>query len=165
MKPPNSIIVATFLAWAIVSCCSCTSEQNGGEAAEQFVTNSKKTVKVDPEIEISGHLVRVSNGPYTSNGKPTADAEEFARKLILMLPEMKTFASNQLLETYNDSWTDADNPALTVPQFASNLKSPEIFVSDELGAANIYFSDSDMFGGHLVAVSVQEGKIDSASMK
>ena len=82
-----------------------------------------------------------------------------------MLPDMKKVASASLLETYNDSWLDDDHDKLTAEQFIANLTSPELVIYDAINAATIYFSDSDMFGGHMVAVSVWEGEIDDASLK
>jgi len=82
-----------------------------------------------------------------------------------MLPEMKDAAADSLLATYNASWLDDDHHELTTAQFVSNLGSPDLVIYDAIGAAAVYFSDSDMFGGHKVAVSVWEGVIDDATLK
>jgi len=161
----KSIIITALLSASIIGLSSCSKKQNGSDVARPNTTTSKPEKEMDPEIEYDGHKIRVMNGPYTNNGEPTAEAKQFAEELVSRLPEMKTFASSELLDTYNDSWADDDHPELKPSQFASNLKSPEIVVYDEIGGATIYFSDSDMFGGHRVAVSVYEGKIYHASLK
>ncbi|MCA8997230.1 MAG: DUF2262 domain-containing protein [Planctomycetaceae bacterium] len=116
-------------------------------------------------LTVRGHTVRVLDGHYTSEGKPTSAAEQFAEKIIAKLPTIKKFATQQLLETFNDVWAEDEVDELTPEQFAANLTSPKIVLADELGAASIYFSDSDMFGGHLIDVWINKGKIADASLQ
>ena len=77
---------------------------------------------------------------------------------------MKRFATQQLLETFNDSWAEDDDEELEATQFEANLVAPQIVIYDEIGAATVYFADSDMFGGHSIDVSINEGKISDASL-
>ena len=162
----NSVILP-FLAATLLCLASCNNaERADDKGAEQpSIETTNDGVQMDPEIQLEGHKIRVMQGPYVSDGSPTPEANEFAAKLISMLPDMKKVASASLLETYNDSWLDDDHDKLTAEQFIANLTSPELVIYDAIGAATIYFPDSDMFGGHMVAVSVWEGEIDDASLK
>ena len=166
MNRRNSILLG-ILVPAVVALCSCSQPDQGSDkAVEQSSTKTTTNgEQMDSEIELEGHKIRVMSGPYISDGSPTPEANEFAAKLVAMLPEMKNVAASGLLDTYNESWVDDDHHELTAPEFVSNLSSPELVIYDAIGAATIYFTDSDMFGGHKVAVSVWKGEIDDASIK
>lgn len=128
-----------------------------------FVGESRfpfKEANVDTEITVDSYEIRVLDGPYTEGDAATPAARTFAKKLIGMLPEMKRFAARQLLETYNDSW--AEDEELNATQFEANLVSPRIVIYDEIGAATVYFADSDMFAGHSIDVSINDGNISDA---
>ena len=119
---------------------------------------------VDTKITIDGYEIRVLEGPYTDGDAATPAATTFARQLIGMLPAMKQFAAQELLDTYNDSWAEDEDDELDAAQFAANLVSPKIVIYDELGAATVYFADSDMFAGHSIEVWINEGEISDASL-
>lgn len=115
-------------------------------------------------ITIDGYKIRVLDGAYTDGDTPTPAATEFGKQIIAMLPAMKRFASQELLETYNDSWAEDEDEELDAAQFEANLVSPEIVIYDEIGAASVYFQDSDMFAGHLIDVSINEGEVTHATL-
>lgn len=58
-----------------------------------------------------------------------------------------------LLETHNDSWADPDEgfPELTREGFLSKVVLSQIQLMEE-DSLTLYFTDSDIFGGHLVDV-------------
>lgn len=118
----------------------------------------------DPKLEIEGYQVTVMHGAYTVDGHPTAAATEYALQLIGLLDQMRDFAAIEYLPLYNDSWREEDAPTLTREEFMSRLTNPLIVLYDELGAAAIYFDDSDMFAGHAIEVSVEPGQIVDASL-
>jgi hypothetical protein len=118
----------------------------------------------DLTFEIDGYVVRVLEGPYWEEGKPTPAARELAAHLIKQLDEMRAFASQKYLDLYNDTWREDDDPILNQEEFCSRLIDPGIVLYDELGAAAIYFDDSEMFAGHSIEVWVEEGKIVNAKM-
>lgn len=118
----------------------------------------------DPKLEIEGYQVTVMQGPYTVDGHPTAAATEYVLQLIGLLDQMRDFAAIEYLPLYNDSWREEDAPTLTREEFMSRLTNPLIVLYDELGAAAIYFDDSDMFAGHAIEVSVESGQIVDASL-
>lgn len=58
-----------------------------------------------------------------------------------------------LLETHNDSWADPDEgfPELTREGFLSKIALSQIQLMEE-DSLTLYFTDSDIFGGHLIDV-------------
>ena len=59
-----------------------------------------------------------------------------------------------LLETYNDCWADPDDeelPEMNAETFLSRIALESINVGEEQ-ALNLYFADSDLFGGHAIDV-------------
>ena len=84
--------------------------------------------------------------------------------LISNFHEMKMFAAKEYLDVYNESWREEDSPILNEQEFRSRLNNPSIVIYDELGAATIYFEDSNMFAGHSIEVSVDDNEIAYASL-
>jgi hypothetical protein len=66
--------------------------------------------------------------------------------------ECRLYAANQLLETLNQGWAE-DGP-ITTDEFVRRLV-PDSIVVHESGYTEVYFSDDDMFWGHLVAVRIK----------
>ena len=118
----------------------------------------------DASFTHDGHDIGVLDGPYLQDGQPTSTAHDFAATLIGLLDEMRSFAAQQFLKTYNDTWREEDEPIIDEREFCSRLVNPSIVLYDELGAAIIYFDDSDMFAGHSIGVTVNGGQIAHASM-
>jgi hypothetical protein len=118
----------------------------------------------DVTVEIDGHTIEVLTGPYVVDGQPTAAAIEFASQLVALLNRIREFVATEYLALYNDTWREEDAPILALDEFTSRLTNPSIVVYDEIGAATIYFNDSDMFAGHLIEISVESGEIAHASL-
>ncbi|HET7460129.1 MAG TPA: DUF2262 domain-containing protein [Longimicrobium sp.] len=118
----------------------------------------------DVTMEIDGHVVDVIPGPYVHDGKPTAAAREFAAKLIGQLGEMRRYAAGELLDLYNDTWREGEDPELDEDEFCSRLTNPSITLYDEAGSAAVYFDTSAMFSDHAIEVWIDGGEIASASM-
>lgn len=108
--------------------------------------------------------VDVMDGPYVHDGQPTAAAREFAAKLIGQLDELRRYAAGELLDLYNDTWREDEDPELNEDEFCSRLTNPSITVYDEVGSAAVYFDTSEMFSDHAVEVWIDGGEIASASM-
>ena len=119
---------------------------------------------MDASIVVGDHTVEVLDGPYASNGVATQDAIAFAQGLLGRLDEIRRFAAGRLLPLYNDVWRDEDHGELSIADFESNLVDPSVVIYDEVGAALIYFGDSDMFGGHSIEVAVQGSEIIDAEI-
>jgi len=118
----------------------------------------------DTTFIIEGQEIRVLDGPYLSDGKVSSEGKEFISKLISTFEEMRVFAAKQYLETYNELWREEGSPIINEQEFCSLLKNASIVLYDEIGAAAIYFEDSNMFAGHSIEVSVDNHKIDYASI-
>ena len=118
----------------------------------------------DATLEVDGHIISVLEGPYLHAGIPTTDASDFATRLVGMIDQMRDFAAKQYLAIYNDTWREEEDPILTAVEFFSRLNRPSIVLYDEIGAAAIYFEDSDMFAGHSIEVSIDSGRISHASL-
>ena len=118
----------------------------------------------DATFRLDDHEIRVLDGPYLLDGEPTSEASEFAATLSGLLDEMRAFAAQRYLEIYNDTWRQEDDPIIDEREFCARLTNPSIVLYDEIGAATIYFNDSDMFAGHSIEVSVDGGNIAYASM-
>lgn len=118
----------------------------------------------DANFKVDGHKIRVLSGPYLNKGKPTPEAREFAVTLIGWLDKIRTFAAKRYRRVYNDTWREEGDPILNNAAFCARPIDPSIVLYDEIGAATVYFGDSDMFCGHSIEVSIHEGKIADASM-
>jgi hypothetical protein len=118
----------------------------------------------DATFTLDGHEIRVLDGPYLRDGVPTAEARAYAATLVGLLDAMRVFAAVRYLPIYNDSWREEDDLAINEAEFCERLTNPGIVLYDEMGAAVVYFDDSDMFAGHTIEVSVDNGKITHASM-
>lgn len=113
----------------------------------------------DVRFQVRGITVRVLDGPYVESGTPNPAAHAFAAELVTTLDELRSFAAQQLLSKYDDQWREEESPALTEDEFCARLTEPSMILFDDLGFTTIYFKDSDMFAGHSIEVSVDEGEI------
>lgn len=75
---------------------------------------------------------------------------------------------DSLLETYNDCWADPDDdalPEMDAQAFLSRIMLESMNVDDALGIS-LYFSDSDLFGGHTIDVLwLADDKMYDASLQ
>lgn len=109
------------------------------------------------EIHHNGVPVTVIDGCYLDHNQPTTSASEYISQLVQGLDAIRQFAADKLTELYNKNWTDDDHPTLNRSSFIERLVNPTITLYDEMGAAVVYFEDSDMFSGHWIEVSVNNG--------
>ena len=100
--------------------------------------------------------VTVDYPGYVASGALSAEGEQYVRHLIASISRAKEFAAAELLETYNKSWREPGEPKLTQEQFCEALQLTAVRVSDEPGAASVFFSDNDIFGGHAVVVDFED---------
>ena len=118
----------------------------------------------DASFDIDGHTIRVLEGPHLQDAEPTVAAREFASALIGLLDRMRELAAKRHLAVYNDNWREKGDPRLDEREFCSRLTNPEIVLYDEVGAAAVYFEDSNMFAGHSIEVSIDHGEMTDASL-
>ena len=112
------------------------------------------------ELNIDGHTVEIDEGPYLINGTATEETIIFAKRLVARIPKYKDAACKKLLSLYNDTWLDDEIGLLDEIGFKERLVDPSINISDEIGAATVYFKDSDMFGGHFVEIGLNDSEVD-----
>ena len=115
-------------------------------------------------FEVQGHEVAVLEGPYLQDGVPTSEARAYAATLIGMFDEMRQAAAGKFLQLYNDTWREEEDPELDADGFMKRLVEPSIVLFDEPGNATIFFGDSDMFAGHSIQASVQDGVIEHMTL-
>jgi len=117
---------------------------------------------MDAKLTIEGLNILVLDGPYTLDGKATDEARAFAKKLIAQLDEIREKIADEMLAMYNDDWRDSDDDdpePITRGTFMERVTNPSIHLYDDMGAACIYFNDSNMFGGHAIEVFVDHHKV------
>lgn len=75
---------------------------------------------------------------------------------------------DSLLETYNDCWADPDDdelPEMDAKAFLARIAFESVNVDDERGITR-YFTDSDLFGGHMIDVFwLADDKMYDASLQ
>ncbi|OUL24372.1 hypothetical protein BV378_18450 [Nostoc sp. RF31YmG] len=60
-------------------------------------------------------------------------------------------AANQLLNLYNHTWNDGDE--IDCQTFMELMKLEEVHLNSD-GSANLYYDDGDLFGGHVIIISI-----------
>ena len=101
--------------------------------------------------------IKVLDGPYLVDGKPTSEAIDYYCSIVDRLDELRSFAADALLELYNRTWWTDEIGKLDRGGFMSRLTSPSVHLYDELGTALVYFDDGDMFAGHFIELSLEDG--------
>jgi len=108
----------------------------------------------DVTLDYRGVRVRILNGPYLEEGRPTTQAVDYYMELFERLDDLRRFAADALLGIYHDSWADDDEPPMDRDSFIAKLVNPAILLMDEIGSACVYFDDSDLFLGHGIEISL-----------
>ncbi|AWI08541.1 DUF2262 domain-containing protein [Ereboglobus luteus] len=119
-----------------------------------------------PNIELTfdNVPVRIMDGPYLKDGKPSVTAVKHYKSLVKRLPELRAFAAKELCSLYNDTWLDESIGTVDEKRFAHMLTNPSIHLFDEVGASVVYFDDAGLFAGHSIEVSVEDGTPTSADI-
>lgn len=73
-------------------------------------------------------------------------------------------ASDELLKTKNESWLEEDEAPLTADEFMKRLLLTEAVV-DHDGSVIFWYEDDDMFWGHSISVSCNDGEPEFANMQ
>ena len=105
-----------------------------------------------------GVKVKILDGPYLVNGRPTDRAVSDYSGWIARLDEFKGFAADRLLVLYNDTWLDDQIGQIDRAGFIARLNRPSVHLYDELGAAVVYFNDGNLFAGHSIEVHVNKSE-------
>ena len=67
---------------------------------------------------------------------------------------MRQKASDELREVYNGKWNNDER--IEAEEFMKRLKLNEVLIFAD-GSAEVYYGDGEMFGGHVIIVSMGEG--------
>jgi len=120
---------------------------------------------VDVTFEHEGIRVSVPNGALLSNGRPTAEAVAFYSNLIAGIPALKQYVATRLLPLYNDVWYDEEIGDLDEEAFIRRLCKPSVqLYDDDVSLAVVYFKDGNIFGGHSIEVTIENGVPCDASL-
>jgi hypothetical protein len=106
------------------------------------------------ELEGKAFNVAVAYPGYISGNGLSDNGDRYVQSLIAEVTNAKLFAAKSLIKTYNENWLDEDHPELSSVEFAQVLTLKNITILDEPDYGILYFSDGDMFGGHLVSVTL-----------
>jgi hypothetical protein len=112
----------------------------------------------DVKTTINGVNVMVTNSNcYILDGKISFKCIDFINKLVNEIPIAKQLSARNMLKLYNETWLDESIGILNDDKFIARLKVSEITILDEPGAAILYFSDGNIFGGHFIEIVYDEG--------
>jgi hypothetical protein len=75
--------------------------------------------------------------------------------LALNLERSKEFACSKLIDLRNDNWLQQNEVPVTKEEFLKKMKFDGINAFKD-GGFEIYFTDSNLFGGHWIMVEVTE---------
>lgn len=64
---------------------------------------------------------------------------------------LRLCAANHLLNLYNDHWNNGDE--INYQTFMELMKLEEVYLNSD-GSAKLYYDDGDLFGGHVIIVSI-----------
>jgi len=102
----------------------------------------------------NGYVVSVGYAGYLSDDSFSQEGIDYIELLLSIVDEARAFAAEELLETYNDVWSE-NEVTITSEEFKKNLELSFMEILDEPNSADLYFSDNDMFAGHSVVVLVK----------
>ena len=111
----------------------------------------------------NNYVVSVGYAGYLSEDSFSKEGVDYIELLLSIVDEAKSFAAEELLETYNEVWSENED-AITSEQFKKNLELSYIEILDEPNSADLYFNDNDMFAGHYVAVLVGGAAVKDARL-
>jgi len=68
--------------------------------------------------------------------------------------QARRFAAEKLLRVCNDSWNEGED--ITGPEFAERIALESLTTYPD-HSAELYYDDGDLFWGHVIIVSIEEG--------
>lgn len=122
------------------------------------VTFNKRADNFETTITIAGQRCDLFICDIAENdtNKATEIADKVNNWLSGHIDDVKTFAAEKLLDIKNSSWLEEDETPLTAAGFATQI-SLDAVTSFADGSLEIHFFDNDIFWGHSIQVSVNEG--------
>lgn len=127
----------------------------------------RKLPKLKPDKDFPNDLVghiRLFTGRVGVSVSITAETEseqlkyasESIQKLDDLSSKAKEAATSSLLATYNEDWRLPDSDPLSEHGFANRLRLKDVEF-EKRPRISLWFDDSNMFGGHSILVTFQDG--------
>jgi uncharacterized protein (TIGR03067 family) len=110
-------------------------------------------VELRPGLTIDFH---VEPGDDADDAAVVAAGRDFFRWLRRHERAARRFAAGELLDTYNGSWNHGE--PISARTFAGRTTLENVGLDPE-GGADLYYADGDLFWGHTIIVSVDEGRV------
>jgi hypothetical protein len=117
------------------------------------------------EVKCQGHQIKLRIDSSSPEDELDQLAQHAIEKVESNWGNIQDNLANSLLETYNDDWADPDEgfPEFSRDEFLEKVVLETIELMDE-GALTLYFSDSDLFGGHWIDLFWTEEKMYDATL-
>ena len=133
----------------------------------QFLHN-KKLNRWETDATMMGRKIKLRFDRSFPEAKLVDIANSTVSKVQANTRRIQQNIVDSLLETYNDCWADPDDdalPEMDAQAFLFRIMLESVNVDDELGIS-LYFSDSDLFGGHTIDVLwLADDKMYDASLQ
>ncbi|MBC8078113.1 MAG: DUF2262 domain-containing protein [Chloroflexales bacterium] len=110
------------------------------------------TIALPPASNVG---VQIDLGTDQDDAAAIVTGRAFVDWLRAHEPEARAYAASLMLDGYNSDW--GDDEQLTPAAFAERLTLEEIAVGSD-GDATLYYNDGDLFGGHVVIVSLDANR-------
>lgn len=65
-------------------------------------------------------------------------------------PHLRALVASELLDLYNDTWRQADAPALDHAGFTARIRPAGVDISED--CVEVFFDDGALFGGHSIVL-------------
>ena len=111
---------------------------------------------MDFTLNHSGVEVTIMDGPHLREGVATPEAVEFYTRLISDLDNLRRHAAKRLLRLYNEAWVCEEIGPVDEQGFMQRLTNPRVTLFDAIGAAWVFFDDSNLFAGHCIEIFIHE---------
>ena len=99
--------------------------------------------------------VQIELGADQDDADAIAAGSAFVGWLRAHEPEARAYAASLMVDGYNSNW--GDDEQLTPAEFAERLTVETAGLSPD-GEATLFYADGDMFGGHVVIVSLDASR-------
>jgi hypothetical protein len=119
---------------------------------------------LDVNLIFQGIEVEVLDGHYLENGQPTDEAIKYYTSIIENVNQLKSFVAAEMLDGYNENWLDEEIGNIDELKFKELISLKSILIFNELGYALAYFDDGDLFGGHSIEISINNGAPEYAQI-
>ena len=116
--------------------------------------------QIKPVIETiyEGHPIEVWGDYYVCASELTPVGATFLRTLIAHIDQYKLYATEQLVDLYNENWWQEEIGDLTSAELMRYIQKPFFAIGPGKGEAFIYFDDGGVFAAHRIEVEIRDFK-------